>query len=210
MRTSFHFPRIALSETRTSPRAKTRKSPPAGVLTAALSRVDFRGGQVRGGHSRTTVRVRLGQGAFRRRLLAEYGPICALTGPAPATTLEAAHLYSYAREGAHHDRGGLLLRRDVHRFFDLGQIAVEPASLRIDVEADLRRYDVYARLHGRDVRAAITPGHREWLRQHWHSTVPGWNRAPPDTTLGTPAVPPLKGSLRSVTAKALHMEGFRE
>lgn len=81
-----------------------------------LTVLEFRGERIRGGHTRATVRVRLGQAAFRTRLVAEYGPVCAITGPAPLATLEAGHLYSYADVGQHDDHGGLLLRRDVHGY----------------------------------------------------------------------------------------------
>lgn len=75
------------------------------------------------------MRVRVGQAEFRLRLLARYGNVCAFSGPSPTAALEAAHLYSYAAEGRHHDDGGFLLRRDLHRLFDLGLLAVEPAHI---------------------------------------------------------------------------------
>lgn len=63
--------------------------------------------------------------------------------------LEAAHLYRYADSGRHHDDGGFLLRRDVHRLFDLGHIAVDPRTMRIDIGDDLLPFDDYARLQER-------------------------------------------------------------
>ena len=70
---------------------------------------------IAGGHQQAIVRVRLGQREFRSKLLAEHGSVCAFSGPVPTDVLEAAHLYSYATVGEHHDEGGLLLRRDLHR-----------------------------------------------------------------------------------------------
>jgi hypothetical protein len=132
-----------------------------------LALVDFRADSLRGGHSRATVRVRLGQAEFRRRLLDEHGEVCAFTGPAPSATLEAGHLYSYAEVGEHHQHGGMLLRRDVHRLFDLGQLAVDPTSLRIDVHPDLAAYDSYAAIDGRPLAIQLTRTHRRWLAEHW-------------------------------------------
>lgn len=85
--------------------------------TSSFAALDGVGRVLGGGHRRVIVRVRVGQAAFRTRLLKLYGPVCAMTGPGPLSALEAAHLYSYAREGEHYERGGLLLRRDLHRLF---------------------------------------------------------------------------------------------
>lgn len=120
-----------------------------------------------GGHSTVTVRVRRGQATFRQRLLAEYGGVCALSGPAPDAALDAAHLYSYAAVGRHYRHGGLLLRKDVHRLFDLGQLAVDPATLSVDVAVELRDFPAYASLHGMPIHVAPSGSQREWLRRHW-------------------------------------------
>jgi ribosomal protein L37AE/L43A len=133
----------------------------------ALRVVDFRRERIRGGHTLTAVRVRLGQGRFRRTLLEAHGAVCAITGPAPATALEAAHLYSYAAVGKHHSHGGFLLRRDVHRLFDLGQIAGHPSTLRIDVNPELATYPSYSTLAGKTLSAEVESGHRTWLAAHW-------------------------------------------
>ncbi|MEW2417949.1 HNH endonuclease [Streptomyces sp. NPDC046866] len=121
-----------------------------------------------GGHKTTVVRARVGQATFRRRLLIDHGQVCAFTGPAPAAALEAAHLYSYAADGQHHPDGGLLLRRDLHRLFDLGLIAVNPASLTLDVSPQLAGFTAYTQLHGQTVHAALTKGHHAWLQAHWN------------------------------------------
>ncbi len=127
-----------------------------------------------GGHRESVVRVRIGQGAFRRQLLRDQGERCAFTGPAPVTALEAAHLYSYAQSGEHHEYGGLLLRRDIHRLFDLGEIAVNPITDTLDIGAGLLAYPMYADLQGKPVAVPLRPGHRTWLSTHWrlHRTEP--------------------------------------
>ncbi|WP_193509549.1 HNH endonuclease signature motif containing protein [Cryobacterium sp. BB736] len=119
------------------------------------------------GHALATVRVRLGQPAFRAALLERFGNVCAFTGEAPDSALEAAHLYSYAAEGKHHPDSGLLIRRDLHRLFDLGYICVHPDSSSIDIHPELRRYAEYGRLHGRRLCVPVTAGHSQWLTRHW-------------------------------------------
>ncbi|GAA4659230.1 hypothetical protein GCM10023347_08210 [Streptomyces chumphonensis] len=120
-----------------------------------------------GGHKERTVRARIGQATFRRRLLELHGAVCAFSGPTPIPALEAAHLYSYAAVGQHHERGGLLLRRDIHRLFDLGELTVHPGKQVIDVAPLTATYPSYARLHGQSLYAPLDPIHIEWLTKHW-------------------------------------------
>ncbi|MFF4727631.1 HNH endonuclease [Streptomyces mirabilis] len=122
-----------------------------------------------GGHRFAKVRCRIGQDAFRRELLEEQGELCAISGPAPADVLEAAHLYSYAESGEHHDFGGLLLRRDLHRLFDTGRIAVDPATDLLDVDSGLDAYPLYQSLHGQPLALSLRSEHRLWLAAHWNS-----------------------------------------
>ncbi|MGW9214296.1 HNH endonuclease [Embleya sp. NPDC055664] len=124
---------------------------------------------IAGGHGTAVVRVRKGQSQFRNKLLAEQGETCAFTGRAPTTVLEAAHLYSYAKEETHHSRGGLLLRRDVHRLFDLGHICVDPDTGTLDLSEHLQTYPYYASLHGGTLHVPLHRDHREWLTRHWNA-----------------------------------------
>ena len=133
------------------------------VLTPLRSRA----GRLGGGHKNVSVRVRLGQAEFRRRMLEELGAICAFTGPAPLSTLEACHLYSYADVGEHHDHGGLILRRDIHRLFDLGQLAVDPTTKTIDVAPSLKAFPAHAALAGKPLVSPVTPSRTRWLADHW-------------------------------------------
>ena len=119
------------------------------------------------GHLLEIVRVRRGQRQFREHLLRAQGETCAFTGEAPARVLEAGHLYSYAELGVHHEHGGLLLRRDVHRLFDDGSLAVEPASLRVDVSKSLEPFPQYASLHDRPLHTKLRDAQVEWLARHW-------------------------------------------
>nr|WP_231707905.1 HNH endonuclease [Arthrobacter caoxuetaonis] len=120
-----------------------------------------------GGHTSALVRVRKGQTLFRKSLIDRYGTICAFTGRCPLEVLEAAHLYSYASVGEHHEHGGLLLRRDLHRLFDRGKLAVHPRSLVIDIAVELHSYPLYQQLHGTKLQVSVNASQREWLGEHW-------------------------------------------
>jgi len=72
------------------------------------------------------VRPRLGQGLFSLAVRDAYGRACAVTGEHSIPVLEAAHIKPYARGGEHRVDNGLLLRRDLHRLFDLGYVTVTP------------------------------------------------------------------------------------
>ncbi|GAA3051871.1 HNH endonuclease [Streptomyces glomeratus] len=119
------------------------------------------------GHGTATIRVRKGQPTFRKHLLDVFGEVCAFTGPAPVQALEAAHLYSYAANGKHHKGGGLLLRRDLHRLFDLGLIAVSPQTKTLHVADALKAYPDYAKLNGSPLTVPVTDDHLKWLSKHW-------------------------------------------
>lgn len=119
------------------------------------------------GFHRALVRVRRGQQQFRDRLLASQGSVCAFTGGAPARVLEAGHLYSYAQLGTHFKHGGLMLRRDVHRLFDDGLLAVQPSTLRVDVAPALAAYPQYARLHDQTLTLRLKDEQVDWLEMHW-------------------------------------------
>jgi ribosomal protein L37AE/L43A len=135
---------------------------------SGLAVQSFKRAPIAGGHRFAKVRTRLGQAAFRAALLREQGEQCAISGPAPADVLEAAHLYSYAESGEHHDFGGLLLRRDLHRLFDNGRIAVDPETGLLDAAPELDAYPIYAELHGKPMALNLRPEHRAWLAAHWN------------------------------------------
>ncbi|WP_158274459.1 HNH endonuclease signature motif containing protein [Cellulomonas sp. WB94] len=120
------------------------------------------------GFSHALVRVRRGQQQFRERLLAAQGSMCAFTGGAPTRVLEAGHLYSYGQLGTHFEHGGLMLRRDIHRLFDDGLLAVQPSSLCIDVAPALATYPQYARLHDEPLTLRLKDEQVDWLGKHWN------------------------------------------
>jgi len=118
------------------------------------------------GFTSVTVRARLGQGSFRDSLLDQFGTKCAVTGDAPKQSLDAAHLYSYAKLGEHHDSGGLLLRSDIHRLFDAGLITIEPLTLTIELHDSLLAFPIYRDLQGQKVKVALNSKHIDWLSVH--------------------------------------------
>ncbi len=64
------------------------------------------------------------QGAFRERLLRNQGPLCVFTGAAPVAVLEAGTFTATPPWAVHHEHGDLMLRRDMHRLFDVGDLAM--------------------------------------------------------------------------------------
>jgi putative restriction endonuclease len=71
---------------------------------------------------------RLGQGSFRLAVMEAYGGGCAVTGEHSMPALEAAHIRPYSEGGGHELPNGLVLRRDIHRLFDLGYVSIRPAG----------------------------------------------------------------------------------
>ncbi len=123
--------------------------------------------RIAGGHTTTTVQVRNGQGAFRKKLLETYGDVCAFSGPCARQALDAAHLYSFAKDSEHHEHGGLLLRKDLHSLFDRGLLAIEPKTLQIKPEG-LEAYPQYTPLESASLHVDLKPEQIKWLELHWN------------------------------------------
>ncbi|MEH0444250.1 MULTISPECIES: HNH endonuclease [unclassified Streptomyces] len=128
-----------------------------------------------GGRRRATVAVRRGQDAFRRALVRRYGMICAVTGPAPAEVLQAAHLRAFAITEQHRAEEGLLLRSDIHHLFDSGLLAIRPEDFIVQVAPSLGGYVTYSELEGAALRIPDTDLiDRSALAEHYESTVATW------------------------------------
>jgi hypothetical protein len=119
------------------------------------------------GHKSAKTKVRVGQSRFRKEMLSRFGNVCAFSGLNHPSGLDAAHLYSYAALGIHDYFGGLLLRKDLHRFFDLGLIVVEPRDLIIRLSPVLKSIGQYEGLEGAKLHVEINSKAREWLGAHW-------------------------------------------
>lgn len=119
------------------------------------------------------VKPRLGQGAFRTRIIDVYRRRCAVTAERTLPALEAAHIRPYAEDRSHEISNGLLLRRDIHSLFDKGYATVTPKH-RFEVSDRIREdYENgrdYYRLQGRKVWApmdlALQPDPN---RLQWHN-----------------------------------------
>lgn len=85
----------------------------------------------------TTIKPRLGQGAFRVLVTDAYRRACAITEEHSLPALEAAHIKPFNENGPHAVNNGLLLRSDLHRLFDRGYITVTP-EYRIEVSRRLK------------------------------------------------------------------------
>lgn len=88
--------------------------------------------------SPTLVTPRLGQGLFSLEVRDAYNGACAVTHEHSSPVLEAAHIRPYSRGGEHRVENGILLRRDLHRLFDLGYVTVT-TDYRFRVGTRLRK-----------------------------------------------------------------------
>lgn len=118
------------------------------------------------------VRPRLGQATFRIAVLDAYSRRCAITGERSLPVIEASHIQPFARGGQHAVQNGLPLRRDIHRLFDLGYVAVRP-DRSFAVSPALRdQYEngrVYYELEGRELREPQRPSDRpDPTLLEWH------------------------------------------
>jgi len=112
---------------------------------------------------------RLGQQAFRNKLLSAYGNQCAVTRCTTEWVLEAAHITPYLGIKTNAVSNGLLLRADIHTLFDLSLISIEPHHIKIRVSS-LLAGSQYVELDGREPAfprsLAIQPS-RAALEQHY-------------------------------------------
>lgn len=69
------------------------------------------------------------QAAFRQDLLKAFGVKCALSGNEAAAALEAAHVEPFSSGGQDRLENGMLLRADLHKLFDSGDLSFEPDTL---------------------------------------------------------------------------------
>ena len=97
------------------------------------------------------------QSAFRRALLSERPPCCAITGTTEVSVLEAAHIIPYSERFADRDKpeNGLLLRSDIHKLFDAHLISINPETKEIEVSKRLESPD-YLGLRGNTVSDNIS------------------------------------------------------
>lgn len=91
-----------------------------------------------GGEAAATLVVpRLGQGTFRKIVLAAYDNRCAITGERTVPVLQASHIKPFADVKGHEIQNGISLRSDIHTLFDRGYVTVTKAGV-FRVSARLR------------------------------------------------------------------------
>ncbi len=119
------------------------------------------------------VRPRLGQGAFRIVVTDNYQRRCAISGERTLPALDAAHIRPYAEGGSHEASNGVLLRRDIHKLFDLGYVTISPdmkfeVSKKIREEFENGRH--YYALHGTAIQLPKDPERRpDQAALAWHN-----------------------------------------
>lgn len=129
-----------------------------------------------GGHRDTVVRVRRGQPAFRAAMLKRFGSVCAFSGPQPAPSLDAAHLYSYATYSIHEPDAGFLLRADLHRLFDRGLVVVNPTNKTISLAPEIAASTTYELLDGQHLQVPISARAAELLGDHRRQWKSSWTQ----------------------------------
>jgi len=124
------------------------------------------------------IEQRVGQGFFRRAVLANYEERCAITGIADPRLLVASHIRPWGidTENRHNPANGLLLSATFDRAFDRGLITVD-IERRIHVSRELRESpsretrDYFARYERTTLRSAVRfdpdAALMNWHRNEW-------------------------------------------
>jgi putative restriction endonuclease len=102
---------------------------------------------------------------------------CSITGERTLPVLEAAHIKPYAESGPNFISNGLLLRPDMHKFFDAGYLTVTN-EYKVEVskrlKEDYQNGREYYQYHGKELmvlpaRIQDKPGSRfiDWHNNFW-------------------------------------------
>jgi hypothetical protein len=81
--------------------------------------------------------ARLGQRAFRNKLVINYENACAISRCRTGYVLEAAHVTPYIGVKSNVLPNGILLRSDIHTLYDLGLLAINPDSHAVELNERL-------------------------------------------------------------------------
>ena len=115
----------------------------------------------------TLVNTRIGQGQFRKQLIAQWGG-CAVTGYPDTRFLVASHIKPWSKAD-NKERldpfNGLLLLPNLDKVFDLGYISFE-ASGQIRVSAELEALETLG-IHDQ-LKADLAQEHQGYLEYHRH------------------------------------------
>lgn len=114
-------------------------------------------------------RRRRNQAQFRADVELNCYGRCVITG-ASAIRCEAAHLVPHARKGGASFKNGLLMRSDLHKLFDLGEMAIDPENLVVNFSAAVLAMDSDLwKLKGMMIHPTDKPINGENLRQRWEA-----------------------------------------
>lgn len=122
-------------------------------------------------------RWRVGQAAFRDRLLARDGAVCAITGPQPKAILDAAHWVPFAETHSHKLGHGLLLRKDIHRLVDHNDITICPEDWTVAVNPRLEDYPDIWKLERAPISVDPSVLDRLVISEHWRLSTASWARS---------------------------------
>jgi putative restriction endonuclease len=149
------------------------------AVATVSKQVDFKPNEGADTRERLIAEVvrRRGQKKFRDALIAAYGGRCVITGCDASEALEAAHISPYQGEHSHHPQNGLLLRADLHSLFDLGLIAINPATMKVIISKRLlgSQYEHYDGQVIKEPTEPIRGPSFEALKEHlsWSGIVAG-------------------------------------
>ncbi|MDQ2873169.1 MAG: HNH endonuclease [Candidatus Eremiobacteraeota bacterium] len=142
--------------------------------TAARNPAFSAGPGIFGGHGTPLMVVpRLGQGTFRKLVLAAYDNRCALTGEKTIPVLQASHIKPFAETHGHEIQNGISLRSDIHTLFDRGYVTITPDHrfrVSTKLREDFSNGRVYYEHDGRTIQLPSEPQLRprpEFLE--WHA-----------------------------------------
>lgn len=99
------------------------------------------------------VKVRNGQQAFRKSIMANWEHRCAITGSELA--LEACHIESHATQGNYALENGIALAADLHTLFDNDHLSFE--NNRVILSHAAQQEPRYAGLHNQPLRTPLSP-----------------------------------------------------
>jgi hypothetical protein len=123
------------------------------------------------------VNQRVGQGFFRRAVLANFEDTCCITGLADPRLLTASHIKPWGQdsENRHNPANGLLLSATLDRAFDRGLITVDRGR-RVRVSRQLRESqsrdtrDYFGQFEQATLRSAVRfdpePAFLDWHNEH--------------------------------------------
>ena len=97
------------------------------------------------------IQPRLGQNAFRLKVLDTYQRCCAMSGEKVVPVLEAAHIRPYSQKGEHNVNNGVLLRSDLHKLFDEGYLTItkdKHIEISGKIKEEFKNGREYYALHG--------------------------------------------------------------